>query len=746
MIIVELKQKLSSHKRNTFTINGNDVELYWKINRLRDLGEIVNEIHHCLIEKDILKLSEIIKLRENIVYTILVSAFSRQFRDLLDYACHLLKEEKVVLSTIKLYRLLKYGSIENLSKSKHSIAFYNDELRQFLEQHTEEFIGKVKEKIKTALINFDKPTLWGLSEFFYKDTFFHICMNDFKEEYVKYLWHCANDFIEARFITDGWSNLLNYSLIGSMDRYNPTLSIADYFKKNDNIFKTVSLDIYQRQLEECKNWKYQFDSDEWKVYYTHLHSIHCKTYDFSSFNRTMKIEVKKYIQSLFSTRVSYRHITSSLSFIKIGLSELNQLPYKDIESFLDINYLHVYHLFTHVQTVKDQDGERKYHLSYIRKMFTDMKLFFDWLLEYMYPNSDISNPFERITFNNTPAYSESTKYIPEEVIEQMEDKLGELPEFVQNTWTIMMNTGMRISDVLVLEENCLHYDKEKQLMILRYIPFKIRNMRNDLGLDPYHEIPVKQAVVDAIQSQIELSKEWRFTVNTKYIFINKKNNIITQYHPQTTAEWINKILDKYDIKDNLGERFYYTNHQCRKTLAVELYSNGATIEDVATFLAQGERTAGTYYKDIQLKKIIELDAQHFEKMFDHIISPEIKNAYSEEEKQSLIQEFKLGARETPEGHGTCVKHISLGPCQKKSCVGCKMLLTGPQKLPKWYKLYREQQDYIEEIEQQYKEKNITDYQNYREYQREKHLLQIYENTINHTEAFARKEGIPIEKE
>lgn len=126
--------------------------------------------------------------------------------------------------------------------------------------------------------------------------------------------------------------------------------------------------------------------------------------------------------------------------------------------------------------------------------------------------------------------------------------------------------------------------------------------------------------------------------------------------------------------------------------------------------------------------------EYFELMFNNL-DQDIKEAYSNAELKSLKREIMLGSRETPQGHGICAKHVSFGPCKKSKCTGCKMLITGPQKLPMWKKLKDEQQRYLEEIMRRFQEEGMEDWHEYREYQAELHLLEYYKETITQLEKF-----------
>lgn len=64
-----------------------------------------------------------------------------------------------------------------------------------------------------------------------------------------------------------------------------------------------------------------------------------------------------------------------------------------------------------------------------------------------------------------------------------------------------------------------------------------------------------------------------------------------------------------------------------------------------------------------------------------------------------------------------------------------MLLTGPQKLTMWEKLRGEQQKYLKQLQQEMLTQGIRDYEGYRDYQSELHLLSLYEDTIIKIECF-----------
>lgn len=79
--------------------------------------------------------------------------------------------------------------------------------------------------------------------------------------------------------------------------------------------------------------------------------------------------------------------------------------------------------------------------------------------------------------HNSESFITSASYIPEEVILKLEEKLEELPDYVQLVWLIMMNTGMRIGEVLTLTKDCLIYDEHSNVTCLKFVPQKTLKFR-----------------------------------------------------------------------------------------------------------------------------------------------------------------------------------------------------------------------------------------------------------------------------
>ncbi|MFP3123802.1 site-specific integrase [Ectobacillus funiculus] len=508
-----------------------------------------------------------------------------------------------------------------------------------------------------------------------------------------------------------------------------------------DVFREVSSHLY-KTVAEKKN-TYTLSDDVWEVRERNGEGYISKNFDFTSIWEEDKTYVKAYIHYMISnTAEGMEETYKRLHGIKSIYVKFEDLPYKNVDSIFKMNRLHLHHLLDHFQQARNKQN-KVLKLNTIAKYFGAARGLVEWYKENY--NKNQSNEFNSITFRNLESFSERQQYIPEEVVAQLEQYLYEMPDMFQNAWIVMMNTGMRFSDLTTLDEECLSYNDEIGCFVLTYINQKMREGRVRNGDSKYHRISVNTAVVQAVEQQKEFSFYGRETSGLKEIFLHFNGRGFVFPEASALQYHVNKIIKKYSIKDANGEIYHFGTHQCRKTITADLISKGKSLREIADYLDQSERVAARHYRDMQLLKIAELDAKMFEQLFEGLLEEEVKGQYSEEEKQALMKEIKLGARETPEGHGTCVKHVALGPCMKKKCVGCKMLMTGPQKLPKWYRLYEEQGQHIKELEKEYMQSGVDDYHEHRSYQEEIHLLGVYSDTIESIETWAKGRSISIEQ-
>jgi len=307
-------------------------------------------------------------------------------------------------------------------------------------------------------------------------------------------------------------------------------------------------------------------------------------------------------------------------------------------------------------------------------------------------------------------------------------------------YRIFSATGMRMKEVLFLEADCLEPSQYEGVVQLKYKQYKTLTARRKAGVPDYHRVLILKALADEISGQIHKTKEWRKELGVPYLFVNKRPNFrASMISMSNYLLVINRLIEKYDIRDENGQLWHFTSKQQRKTLTVTLIENGASVDELAYWLGHLSRnTASNYYVEVRKMKLAELNTSFFREKFDLLLSDEQLAEYTEEERRLLYMDFRLEQRRVE--FGFCLKKLADGGCTSRSslinCVNCKNLCTGPKYLPYWQSLLNGQREVVDSLLAAYAEAGIIDYQEFREYRQATFLLNCYENIVNAIEGGA----------
>ncbi|WP_088293977.1 tyrosine-type recombinase/integrase [Bacillus mycoides] len=659
------------------------------------------------------------------------------------------------------YELGKEISIKGIYASIRGLhSFTSGPVIELYELAYHNFYNKIRKELIQALLGFNKEAIRHIWSKLRKTIFFELLLPENEVPLINYLKQCGYEIIEFGY-TITWQKLWLHSFQADMTDENhiirPSGGIVSEirpFKKYGDPILTVVSELREEQLNNMDNNVLNTKDDVWKLVEKNIEVPRIIKLNFENIPFFIKKGLKGYLHNWFEKGEKARGIQQRFWDLMRIINTMKELDNINVFSMLELDKYQVKRIFSHLQNQKKKSGDVKYKMVTINGSMTEARLFVDWLIERNKIATHYSNPFRELILPNTRIDSENIPYIPDEIVRQLQTAIKECPLHIQHAWLIMMNTGLRISEVLKLEKNCLEWDIKEKIFYLKYIPHKILRYRRKIGLDDYNKIPILDPiVVNYIKKQIDNTEFLRQKANTNYIFIrltgtkrklHQSAQRVIAYTRSDIEAPINRLIRRNKIKNADGELWVYSHHQCRKTLATRLLTEGASIQETSQILGHlTERTTLQYYEDIDKMKISNLDRTLFEALFDEI-QPEVIKAYTKDELNALKEEILQGARETPEGHGTCLKHVSFGPCKKKSCVGCSLLLTGPQKLPMWKKLYHEQKEYIERLATYHSEQGNVNYEEYREFQAENHLLKTYENTIKKLESFIKERMKPHE--
>lgn len=169
-----------------------------------------------------------------------------------------------------------------------------------------------------------------------------------------------------------------------------------------------------------------------------------------------------------------------------------------------------------------------------------------------------TNPFNIFHFRCIDQHVEKTLFIPEEVIEQIYLHLDELPKDVARVFNIMMGTGLRVSEALSLKTDQLSFDKDQNIHVLSFIPYKTLKARRRLGLDDCHKICIgDQSVIDDFNDQAASVKALGEEIDSKNIFLRKhssrRSNVMILSESAISRK-VNDVITKHNICSHVHQK------------------------------------------------------------------------------------------------------------------------------------------------------------------------------------------------
>lgn len=734
-IIVSLvdydKNKNVSTVKHKFDINGNIVDLSYTKDGVEGIRNLTKKIKHLLDTKLYCKIPALIdKYGMPNIFFIMDSVFNNEFKLYIRYCCKALSEEGYKVNRKYVWTIMIKGSL-NCKLISMDPSHIHKRGYIFLQTIMDE-IDRYKDDsyldLAQILNNLDHKAFLK-----YQDTFTYkhvseMIVSKFRDEFKVFIKSLAGDYTKNQEIIT-YNDLIYYLRSGHMNTCKKDSASLSNLKYDEILLKDIEEIVkaeYNHQLKVFLNKKVKKEEDIWRVFFLNIGAIRSCTFDFTKINKEpLKNEVKEYIYyHLYQTRDKERKTSIRLTHLCRGIKVLLDLN-KNILFARDIRYSDVKKMSVYFE---NEVKKEKIAFGTYRMMISEFRLFIDFLINlegYNYPPKD--NHFRKTKFKNIAAMEQkgNTNYIPENIIRQIQEHISEVPEQVQRAWFIMMNTGMRVCEVLFLEDDKLGYDEKEETFILEYIPYKVLEARKNHGLPEYHKIPVNTTVAECFLEQKSYTEKLRFESGFKYIYTSSqgRSGAVSLYSSDAIIENINKLIETHNIVDENGDLYKYENRQCRKTVAVDLLTKGVSVEQVADILSQlHSKTTFTYYKDVEKKHLANMESE-----FYHELLYETCGCEDDEAKEIILEEINLGIREVEDGQ--CVKHISMGVCKRNSCAGCAFLITGPEKLKRWEELYKSKEKSIRELEEYYKEEEISDYKDYREYQSELNQLDLYKSII-----------------
>nr|WP_238439298.1 tyrosine-type recombinase/integrase [Bacillus cereus] len=245
-----------------------------------------------------------------------------------------------------------------------------------------------------------------------------------------------------------------------------------------------------------------------------------------------------------------------ISQLEPNWSNLNTLTRKHIENYLE--YLH----YDAKNNLKTKDANPKGHI------IANLTLVHTFLQDT-----------QRFEYSIAPKKSDDDiDYIPDYVLEQLFTHINDLHPDVQPIVWVAYKTGVRICDTLGLTQDSLDRLNGKHWIVANIEKTYVKD----------HKVPMDEQLADIVAVLIHNSKERSNDDNNpdKYIFVRYSGRRKGKPYSQSwVQDKINQLIIEKNITDEMGNVFYFKNHQFRHTYAVKMLNGGADILTVQELLA-----------------------------------------------------------------------------------------------------------------------------------------------------------------
>ena len=270
-------------------------------------------------------------------------------------------------------------------------------------------------------------------------------------------------------------------------------------------------------------------------------------------------------------------------------------------------------------------------------------------------------------------YAKCTKclprYIPEEVMQQLNRHLEKLPEPVMRMVLVIQETGLRVGELLQLPLHCLKFDFKGEPYI-QYMNWKMMKENTK---------PISEELAKVIQEQQQYIKK-NLDESFSYLFSARKLGKYRDknpFHPQPKVmnsqsfiNFLRKLAEEFDIKDNSGKRWNFQTHQFRHTVGCRMVNLGVPLHIIQRYLGHESPTMTMVYAHIHdetLRK--EIEKYHASSVVD------FKGESASLEKTILssnddLDWFKKNVQARALEHGYCGRPRVLGDCDITGFDGC----------------------------------------------------------------------------
>ncbi|MBT2681807.1 tyrosine-type recombinase/integrase [Bacillus sp. ISL-35] len=480
------------------------------------------------------------------------------------------------------------------------------------------------------------------------------------------------DFNKANLMWLSWLNdngsILTRQASNKNGGYTSQTPIAGFFGL---IYKYLCKYSDLRAEWEKDRWDIRKLNDLYGINYVKSTSAH-----YIDFSKIMSNQLTKIVKQNIKRRLYDNYAwASAIGYVRQVTKFINYILAAE-PSWTSFKYLERKHIEKYLDWLKNETRKDKkithfeHHINtnlhYITQFLEDISTYnqADCPLK---PVSLLVFPEDRPSLKKKPI--DQVDYIPDYVLEQLFRHINLLNKDAQPVVWVAFKTGLRISDVLGLTQDCLIKLNGKY-----YIETDIEKT-NVIG----HRIPIDDELADILA----------VIINNSILHSNKDNNpeklLFVRYRGTRKGrpyeqQWIgvklNELAKLKNITDENGDLFHFKTHQFRHTYAVKMINNGVDIITLQDLLAHASPEMTMRYAkllDNTKRKVFEEALRQGVFSFD--LNGEVQEIKSNQDIptgifETLWRDHKLNAIDNP--YGTCHARIN-GNCpyaEEPPCLTC----------------------------------------------------------------------------
>lgn len=275
---------------------------------------------------------------------------------------------------------------------------------------------------------------------------------------------------------------------------------------------------------------------------------------------------------------------------------------------------------------------------------------------------------------------ERIKYIPNEVLHQLDEHLHLLPEPLQRMVILIRTLGLRGGELLQMRFDCLRQRRNGEWE-LHFTNWKF-NEKSDV-------MPIISEIAEVVKEQ-QIYIKAHLGEEFEYLFCANTPSVTNSFTPQPRVMYLqsfngylNKLAERCNICDKSGKQWRFTSHQFRRTVATKMTNEGVRQYIIQRYLRHETPGMMQHYAHILPETITkEIEQLHKRKKIVDVTGKEVSINRSELENDTGLQWLRNKMQPKSLAMGFCARPELLKPCpHANACMNCQHFRLDEDDLP-----------------------------------------------------------------